>query len=250
MLRDQFAKDHVELLQQTHDQKFERLVGLDERLAAGDETVFSRINHGSEAVTLITAMYGLGASFAELRDQARRIPGILVTTQDRIFNPHKTGGAVLVVLNAAALVALFEDESGARQLIDVVERFEVEDFLVDSYINSLVAFREPSPGLQMDVLDRNLGITKPSLYAGQREAAQLALAGDDVGAAEQLGRYVSQWYRTHAASFEWLSPQRSGRFYSGDWCFTAAATAKVFGIDDAALEHHDRYPWDLAHPSG
>lgn len=247
MLRDQIDEAHVAILQRSHDETVSMLAELDKRIAQGDPTVRSRINHGSQITQLVSAMYSLGASVEALRATAAPLPSILAKTQDRMFKPATRGSPLEVLLDAAALVVLFEDQEGAQDLVTAVERFEVEDYLIDSYIGSLTEFRQPSDQLQMATLCADLGGERPPLYDGQREAAKLALEGAPEAAAERLARYVSsEWFSSH----EKKPVHRVRSFYVGNWCFTAAATAKVFGVDDAALEGHRWYPWDLAHPTG
>ena len=148
MLRDQLAENHVDLLQRTRDEKAQHLANLDDRLQRGDDTVHDRRRHAAEAVTLVTAMYSLGASYEEMEARAKRIPEILATTRDRLFKPSKSGGSIVTLLDVGAFVALFEDQEGAKKLIEVVDRFDVEDFLLDSYIGSVTEHREPSQKLQ------------------------------------------------------------------------------------------------------
>ena len=63
---------------------------------------------------------------------------------------------------------------------------------------------------------------------------------------EALRSYVSDyWYRSNSDQ-PWYNSHESNGSH-GYWVFEAAAIARIYGIDDSALEGADYYPYDLAH---
>ncbi|MDW3179831.1 MAG: DUF1911 domain-containing protein [Acidimicrobiia bacterium] len=214
-----------------------------------------RIGDASSQLHRVRALYSLGAPIAEVRAANVELPD-LVSRQLQVnpmtpFNPAHVGGGFNDFLWVTSLAALFDDVEGALLLAGAVGRFNMTDFLIDSFIGSLIEFREPSQSLQLETISNFHGV-KPTIRSHEKLKAVAELAATDQAAASAaLTTYVTrEWYPQHkwAAWHNQHSSRRGAKNYSGYWCFEGAATAKVFGIDDSPLENCKYYPWDLAHP--
>ena len=213
------------------------------------------VGDASKQLQRVSALYSMGATidkvrseYAELPDLASRDLNIDPRTK---FNPAEMGSGFSDFLWVSALAALFDDADGAALLAEAVETFGMTDFLVDSFIGSLIEFREPSQTLQLEIISNFHGV-KPVNRSHEPLKAAAELSAKDPGAAsEALTKYVTKdWYRLHSWT-TWHNGHKASRGsenYSGYWSFEGAAVAKVFGIDDSELETCKYYPWDLVHP--
>ena len=196
---------------------------------------------------MVINRYSAGSPIDEVAAWFTDVPRLLSISPEPFFEPADAGSSYLRLLDVASLMALFEHVEGARYVADVVDSKGVEDFFVDSFIASLIPFREPCDTLQSETIRRTLGVkAKRPLYAGLREAAELAVANESAAAAARLRKYVSgEWFGPHKSAFDWNVPPRGRAPFDGHGCFPAAAVAKVFDINDAPIQGHKYYPGDL-----
>lgn len=202
----------------------------------------------------VRALYSMGASIDEVRSEYESLPQLFSQevdlTPEELFNPAMVGGGFNDFLWVTALSVLFEDERGASLLAGAVERFGMTDFFVDSFIGSMIPFRDPSQTLQLEIISKFHGVDPVLRPHEPLKALAERAAIDPEAASDALTKYASKdWYRLHSWT-GWYNKHKAPsaeRVYSGYWCFECAAVAKVFNIDDAKLESSKYYPWDLAH---
>ena len=60
-----------------------------------------------------------------------------------------------------------------------------------------------------------------------------------------LKAYVDKWIQGHIG-YGWKTAHKEPG-YVGLWSFESAAIAKIFDLDNKALEKDNHYPYDLAH---
>lgn len=243
-MRDRLVAD-AELLNERHLSLSRRVEILRTKVESGAyDSLAAHPSYPEIRLKAWVNRYSAGADLEELERQLSDIPKVFSENQSRFFEPAELGTPLRRLLTVASLVALFEHREGAERVAEIVEAKGVTDFLIDSFIGSLVPFREPSNEIQMDIVERFQGSKARSLYEGLREAADFSFAGEHALAAGRLTKYVSgEWFVRHKAAFSWSTTNLKA--YAGYWCFEGAAVAKVFDINDAALQGHKYYPDDL-----
>ena len=247
MIREQLVGDPQKL--EESFARFARIEQLCADMVAKGQLASAEMANGyaKDSLQRVVNRYSAGRPTAEVAAWFNDVPRLLSISPDPFFKPAELGSSYLRLLEVTSLVALFEHLEGARYVAEVVDSKGVEDFLVDSFIGSLIPFREPSDTLQSETIRRTLGVkAKRPLYAGLREAAELAVANESAAAAARLRKYVSgEWFGPHKSAFDWNVPPRGRAPFDGHWCFPAAAVAKVFDINDAPIQGHKYYPGDL-----
>ena len=253
------------------DQIIGEIAHFEERLALADEfrdaslklhsNTGRFVDYGSmpgvreDELRRISAMYSLGAPISDIRGAFDNLPEWfsreLWHSPTSVDDPSTLGSSFNDFLWVAALTVLLDDAEGAAWLAEAVLRTGMTDFLVDSFLGSLIDFREPSQMLQMEIISNFHGVEPVTRSHEPLKAVAELAATDPGGSAAAFTKYVEKdWYQLHSWT-GWHNKHKSRRGsenYSGYWCFEGAAVAKVFGVDDSSLEISKYYPWDLAHP--
>ncbi len=243
MIREQLVGDPARLEESWDDMLAGKLAAVGRAAERGCE-LEELAGTARRGLRMVNNRYSAGLEVEEVARLFEDVPRLFAITTYRGFRPAEYGSPLIELLDVASLVALFEHRQGAEYVAEIVHDKGVEDFFIDSFVGSLIPFREPSDSIQMETNRKALGVKSRPLYTGLREAADLALAGEHADASKRLAKYVSgEWFGRHKSAFDWNVPGRG--FYDGHWCFVGAAVAKVFDINDSKLQGHKYYPGDL-----
>lgn len=88
---------------------------------------------------------------------------------------------------------------------------------------------------------------KPMMHVRTWRLIEAARVDRDA-ASEMLVEFVVKHWGNVIKKEPWAGTHHDVTLpYAGYWAYGPAAVAQMFGLDDAALERHRYYPYDLAH---
>lgn len=128
-----------------------------------------------------------------------------------------------------------------RKIVDVIDRDEVKDFLLEFLIRAKLPER---PMIREESYQRFFGV--PDSFKSFRQAITEA----DKSKAEQLVKefVTKEWYKWHK-KFGWCHSKNAilsgGYAYYGYWSWETAAIVKIMGLDDSSFKDCPYYPKDM-----
>ncbi|MEI3611235.1 PoNe immunity protein domain-containing protein [Pseudogracilibacillus sp. SO30301A] len=189
----------------------------------------SYLSNFSSKIDVIRGKYSLGQSNISIENDFN----CAISDLDYIGNREV---AYLKLLWAISLGLLLEtDKQNMKRLAKIVERQNMEDFVVDYLLlASDIGWKKV----------RNI-FEKEVPYTNTKEIIELAEA-DKKEASKRLQTYMeNEWFQGHY-DYEWRNAHKR-RGYLGFWSFETAAIAKILKLDDSTLKDNNHYPYDLVH---
>ncbi|MDB4292823.1 PoNi-like cognate immunity protein [Maribacter sp.] len=173
----------------------------------------------------VYAFYSSGIELSEIKKSFLS----LVSTAS---NTWKIEGGYVQMVTMLSIGTLLEiEEEDFNKLINLVERENVNDYLIDLLLRNRNADWQ-----QTDQFLWN----RP--YKGTAEIVSLSKE-DKVKALERLKKYLSDWYK----SLDTKTHESKWNIHTGYWCWEAGALAKILELDDSSLENQQYYPYDMVH---
>lgn len=161
--------------------------------------------------------------------------------QTIVFNEYICYGydQILWMLSLGYLLEI--QEVYIRKLVEVIDRDEVKDFLLEFIIRAMLPER---PTIKDESYQRSFLI--PDSFKSIREA----IAETDTTKAElSVERFVTkEWYKYHK-KIDFCHGKRAilaGEYgYWGYWSWETAAVVKIMGLDDSRFKKCPYYPKDM-----
>lgn len=175
---------------------------------------------------VLIAEYSAGKSIDDLRERYVTILPVML----KGWEPQ--GGYVSMVWMLSIGILLKVDSIQFDLLVSLVEKNQVNDFLIDF----LIKYRQP----ERKVSD-NFLFSKP--YSTIKNI----IGTDPATAIKQISAYLSQWYEAHSDTGWYDSHKSKVNTYFGYWSFESGAIVKILNLDDSALKGAKYYPFDLMH---
>lgn len=173
----------------------------------------------------VHAFYSSGIELSEIKKSFLS----LVSTASETWKIDSGYVQMVTMLSIGILLEIEEEDF--NKLINLVERDNVNDFL----INYLIRYRK-SDWQQTDSFLWN----KP--YKGIAEIVSLS-KDDKLKALERLKKYLKEWYK----SLETKTHESKWNIHTGYWCWEAGALVKILDLDDSSLKEQQYYPYDMVH---
>jgi hypothetical protein len=130
------------------------------------------------------------------------------------------------------------DDEEFNKLIKLVESDNPNDYLIDQ----LIKYRKA------DWKAESNDFKFPKPYMKIKDVFDSALNRNKEEAIENLTSYVDKaWYKGNSDTGWYDSHKSKFNTHEGYWSYESGAIAKILGLDDAGLEDHQYYPYDLVH---
>ncbi|MDE6625164.1 MAG: DUF1911 domain-containing protein [Lachnospiraceae bacterium] len=177
----------------------------------------------------IRASYSLGMDCKELEKYYEKLIPII---QD--IGWGKIGYVHFIQVFALGILLEVSDEK-LNKLVITADKEDLDDCLFDFLVQSC--------GLTRKKFSKMYQKENPYKYT----AAIINSSAESKKKAEkELADYMKKkWFQGHF-DYEWKNAHKQPG-YVGFWSFETAALAKILGLEDAALEKNNHYPYDLAH---
>lgn len=129
------------------------------------------------------------------------------------------------------------ENTNFNKLVQLVEKDNPNDFLIDFLINS----KKHSWGISHSTFKFE------TPYKSLAEVINLSKT-DKQKAVERLKHYLDkEWYKGHSDTGWYDSHKSKHNIYSGYWCWESGALVKILGLDDTILKDQQYYPYDMVH---
>lgn len=178
---------------------------------------------------LLIAEYSSGVPVDEIQESYKKTVGYMVSGWEA------EGGYVQIVWILSIGIMLEINDEEFNKLVALVDRDNLQDYVVDYLIASRVKERKISNKLEFDnPYKAILNLTK----SGKLEAEK------------QLKNYLEKdWYKGHGfIDTYWYNNHKSKEdTYFGYWSFESGAIVKIMGLDDSSFKENQYYPSDLVH---
>ncbi len=174
---------------------------------------------------IIEGSYSLGVEVYNLMDEFKDTIKLIVEVWQSDW------GYVQMVDALSIGIMLNIEDSEFEKLISLVERDNVNDFLIDF----LIQYRRPS-WKQTEKFLWN----KP--YKNSIKIIEDSKI-DNEKAISSLKKYLKSWY----SSLEVKTHESKWNIHTGYWSWEAGAIAKILGLDDSSLKDQPYYPYDMVH---
>ncbi len=140
------------------------------------------------------------------------------------------GYVQMVEMLSIGIMFEIEDED-FNQLVNLVERDNVNDFLIDFLIQyRLPSWQRTEKFLWNKPYKNSIKIIEDSKI-------------DNEKAISSLKKYLKSWY----SSLEVKTHESKWNIHTGYWSWEAGAIAKILNIDDISLKDQPYYPYDMVH---
>lgn len=191
---------------------------------------------------IFMAEYSIGATLGDLKNfylsYAQSVND--VCDLDEEFNlplERRTNEGYLqrTTLFGLALIYNENDNKVLQNYVRNLDSFEREDFIWEK----MILYMGLKPKRAADKL----------IYPPIFQPLWDCMNSDREEQSERLVNFVKKWHARCRQVHDLRAGAHLSKFdhYHGYWCFEAAAVAKMFDIDDSALEGHPHYPYDLRH---
>ncbi|SUB52190.1 PoNi-like cognate immunity protein [Pasteurella testudinis] len=148
----------------------------------------------------------------------------------------KSNGYEQMVRMLSIAILLDIDQHHFNQLIELVQKDNPNDYLIDT----LIHYHHKNWPIHPDFM-----FSRP--YALTKEIIELASI-DKTKSLNKLKNYLQKrWYSGHRDSGWYNSHKSQHNIHSGYWSFESGALVKILGLDDTSLKDQQYYPYDLVH---